>query len=767
MAKPTPKATAAPPRPISPKPKFHGPDPISSNNISAGSVGQTSLRPSVANGYANLLPSPSPGRQRPISTGPIVFPSASPAVTIEPPSSPPKTLNLNLALANPSAFLSADGQSSTSGTSSPRHFRIPSRPNTPLLEARKASEMPAVQPPEPPPPRRSAEFRRDTTLKSTIAPPPVNRAEKPKIPSKPSFRGHGGELAPENFQPPTDKASPFSTPPSSDSSPGLDPLPRPLSRPGSAVFQPYGRSLTPVQIFDPPPIHHSLANLRKDVDASSQGRSIIPSHVTGDNREQRPALPVRPSLDGSSSASARGSLDIHRPSKTSSTPIDTLRSSNSGVSISKTSDGDFPIPALPKRNFSTPVSQLQPPPRTHGRSMTVDQSSDRTPAEFRTVEKATSTPTEHNERVAVPKLGTTGLATSPNVVDYPDPSLSNRRPPYFKQGVFEVLTKFDARIFDVCGEYVCASGHHTRVWSLRDGEQVISLFHGETIKVLSLAFKAATDPGNEGSRLWLGNNIGELIELNITAQSPVIATNNTAHNRREILKIYRRRNHMWTLDESGTLHVWASDRAGPPTLETPSATYRVPKGHTYSIVVNDDLWYATGSDIRIFLPTVEGRSQFQVLQKPLSQPGVGEITSGAVIGSQPDRVYFGHNDGKVSIYSAENYSCLGTVNVSMYKINSLTGVGAYLWAAYNTGMIYIYDTRQKPWVVKKDWRAHVNPVISVSADRSSFWKLGRPQVVSLGADNTLKLWDGLLEEDWLGEFFLKACRCKRCILTTK
>jgi hypothetical protein len=747
MAKSAPKTTAAPPRPISPKPKFHGSDPITSSNISAGGINQSSLRPPISNGYAKLSPSPSPGRERPLSTEPIVFPSVSPAVTIEPPSSPPKTMNLNLSLASPSAFLTADGPSSTSGTSSPRHFRIPSRPHTPLLEPRKTSGMPTVQPPEPPPPRRSAELRRDNALKSTIAPPPVNRAEKPKISSKQPLRGQSGELAPEHSQAPNDKVSPFSTPPSSDSSPGLDPLPRSLSRPGSAVFQAYTRSLTPVQAFDPPPIHHSLASLRKDMDASSQGRSTIQSQAIGDHPQQRPALPVRPSLDGPSSTSARIPLDIHRPSKTSSNPIDTLRSSNS----------EFSIPALPKRNFSTPVSQLQPPPRAHGRSMTADQTSDRTPAGFRTVEKVFPVPMEHNDKSVIPKLGTTGLVMPPNAVDYPDPSFSNRRPPHFKHGIIEIFTKFDARVFDVCGEYVCASGYHTRVWSLHDREQVINLSHGETVKVLSLAFKPAADPESEGSRLWLGNNVGELIELKITAQSPVVATNNIAHNRREIIKIYRHINDMWTLDESGTLNIWASDRAGPPNLENPSTTYRVPKGHTYSMVVNDELWYATGTDIRIFVPTVEGRSQFQLLQKPLSQPGVGEITSGAVISSQTDRIYFGHSDGKVSIYATGTYSCLGTVNVSMYKINSLAGVGTYLWAAYNTGMIYIYDTRETPWLVKKDWRAHVNPVISVSADRTSFWKLGRSQVVSLGADDTLKVWDGLLEEDWLGELFLKAC----------
>lgn len=621
--------------------------------------------------------------------------------------------------------------------------------------------MAAGQPPEPPPPRRSAELRRDASSKLSMGPPPVNRAEKPKISSRQPFRGHGVEIAPANTQSINEQASPFSTPPSSDSSPGFDPVQPPLSRPSSAVFQPHARSVTPVLTFDPPPIHHSLLSLRKDLDANGHGRSTISPQATGDSWEQRPALPIRPPTETSCSTSVRGSA------RNLNTSIDTLRISNSGITTTNTSDSESSFPILPKRNFSTPVSQLQTPPRTHGRSMTVDQTSDRVPSEFRITEKVFPDSTGINETATTRKLATTSVVTPPSLVDYPDPSRSNRRPPRFKQGPVEVQTKFDARIFDVCGEYVCASGHYTRVWSLRDGEQVMNLSHGETIKILSLAFKPAADPDEEGTQLWLGNNFGELLEVKITSQNPVIATNSTAHNRREILKIYRHANEMWTLDESGTLHVWASGRTGSPNLEDPSTTYRVPKGHSFSMVVEDKLWYATGNDIRVFVPTVDGRSQFQVLQKPLSQAGTGEVTSGAVIISQPEKVYFGHADGKVSIYSSDNYSCLRTVSVSMYKINSLAGVGIYLWAAYNTGMIYIYDTRQAPWVVKKDWRAHVNPVISIISDRSSFWKSERLQVLSLGADNTVKAWDGLLEDDWLGNFIQAFYPFRRYILTFK
>jgi WD40 repeat protein len=95
----------------------------------------------------------------------------------------------------------------------------------------------------------------------------------------------------------------------------------------------------------------------------------------------------------------------------------------------------------------------------------------------------------------------------------------------------------------------------------------------------------------------------------------------------------------------------------------------------------------------------------------------------------------------------------------MYKINSLIGVGDYLWAAYNTGMVHVYDTRYSPWITKKDWRAHDNPVISLVADRSSFWTMDRSQILSLGADNVVRLWDGLLQDDWLGMCLLPSTVC--------
>lgn len=396
--------------------------------------------------------------------------------------------------------------------------------------------------------------------------------------------------------------------------------------------------------------------------------------------------------------------------------------------------------------------------------MTIDRTSDRAPVEFRIIpasptviapSKITATPTAvtlpakpiQSTPVAV-KLAPKSEPLN-HVTAYPDASNTNRRPPYIKQGSFEIATKYDARTFDVCGEFVCASGHMTRVWSLLDGEMVMSLSHTEGIKATAVAFKPAADPREEGKRLWIGTNTGDLMEVEIATHA-ITPSKPNIHGRNEVSKIYRHFNELWTLDESGTLLVWGPDDNSVSNLTgNPTQSYKVPKGHTFSMVIGEDLWHATGKEIRIFAPAADGRAQFQVLVRPLSVDSAGEVTSGTLVKTQPDTVIFGHVDGKVSMYSTVDYSCLGVINVSTWKINALVNVGRHVWAAYNTGKVCVYDVEESPWTVKKEWLAHDNPIVKMVADPSSAYFLDRLQVISLGADNKLKAWDGLMQDDWL------------------
>ncbi|KAJ4302166.1 hypothetical protein N0V88_002302 [Collariella sp. IMI 366227] len=407
--------------------------------------------------------------------------------------------------------------------------------------------------------------------------------------------------------------------------------------------------------------------------------------------------------------------------------------------------------AAQKRVASTPTVQAPPTiPRLNGRSMTLglDRPPPRAPNDLRTP-MTPSTPIEPRPldlQASVPARADT---SAPVIAAYPDTSRTNRRKPYISKGVHEIATLYDSRVFDVCGGLVCTTGTYTRTWSVQDGELLMSLAMSEGMKGTAVMFRPGENVDEEGKRVWIGTNTGELLEADILTQSIMINKPN-AHGRYEIIKIYRHFNELWTLDESGTLHVWGPDEKGVPSLATgPTQTFRLPRGHMFSMVVGNELWHATGKEIRVFLPTVDGRTQFQVLIRPLVQDTAGDVTSGTIVASQPDRVYFGHSDGKVSVYSRKDYLCLGVMNVSQYKINSLAGVGRYMWAGFNTGKMSVFDMEQTPWALKKDWQAHKNPVVRVVVDRSSFYKLDRCQVVSLGADNMLRTWDGLLQEDWL------------------
>ena len=330
--------------------------------------------------------------------------------------------------------------------------------------------------------------------------------------------------------------------------------------------------------------------------------------------------------------------------------------------------------------------------------------------------------------------------------DFPDFSQANRRPPRFSEKPHEIPTKYETKLFALCGDFVCTAGYITRVWSLLTGELLMSISHGETTKVTAVAFRPAKSVEEEGKRLWLGMNTGELHEVDIQSQA-IVNTKASAHQRVTVTQIARCASDMWTIDEDGKWLIWPCDVDGRPSLAITPQVCRIPKGASFTLIVGDQLWLAYGKEISIYQQTSSTRTAVQVLQKPLAQAGVGEVTAGTIASNKPDRVYFGHIDGKVTIYSRKDYSCLRIVNVSLYKISSLAGVGDYLWAGFNTGMIYVYDTSTQPWKVKKDWKAHHNTIAGIVVDRTSIWKMNRLQVASLGTDNLIQIWDGMLRED--------------------
>ena len=562
-------------------------------------------------------------------------------------------------------------------------------------------------------------------------PPPVNRADKPKIPIK-SITGPGKVNLEPLVPAPDEKVSPFSTPPSSDESletvsDGLDR--RRVSQneargtPGRyAASQPTLQSLRETQ--------HPSNPMKSQNVRSSDARRLGFSRDTVSNypmAEPPPGLPPRRVL-GQQRFHASNVEQADPSTPFLAQPV--LRNESTHLQRTITSPPDFLPP--PKRALASTTPHITQAERLHP-SHKADHNKG----------GPSYTTTDEPERQESEMISATS--------DYPEVRSSNRRHPYIKSSVREIDTKYDTRLIDTCGQYVCTTGHLTRIWDSTTGELVFSLGYGDReIRVTALAFKPGVTAREEGFRLWLGTSNGDIQEIDIATQE-IVCTKSGVHDKREIIRIYRHQGSMWTLDDGGKLCIWPGDETGLPDLQRNPLSQTVPKGHTFSIIIQDNLWMATGKDIRIFRPNTGGNPAFSLTQDPLTQPGIGVVTSGAVIGGQLDRVYFGHADGKITIYSTMNYTCLGIVSVSVYKISSLAGAGFYLWAGYNTGMLYVYDTRTQPWSTRKDWTAHGGPILNVSTDRSSLWKEGVLRVVSLGADNAVRFWDGTLEDDWLGK----------------
>lgn len=693
-----------------------------------------------------------PSRQRPLSMISLSSLQCPPTVTVDAPLSPQKPFVM------PKARLPS--RSPTPSPSRVNEMRTHLQHAVPTPPGRSATASP-VREME----RLSAANRNNlpssrllpgdtninhSRLATDNGPPPVRRAEKPKIPIKPTASKSSTNLE-TNPIVSTTRASPFSTPSSSDDNLGAEaarsrsPLSMAKSERESQLQQASTNHNSSEQKFsDNGDFHHSLLN--------SEAPPKVKPHLSSllnDLPTSRPGLPPRPDPDKRPAQSPR------------SRPVSMLNRNRPEQNSRQESFGLLTKPRIPSGHSQTSVDgkysrpEFMPPPRRPETSITTGNRRNEADdwSMSQDASQGLSQVLDINDTLD-PEAPNNNSSPHP----YPDTSNLNRRPPYLQQGVQKIDVNYDTKLFDVSSRYICTTGLVTRAWDF-SGSMVLNLGHDERdIRVTALAFKPGAALDDEGLRIWLGTNYGDIQEVDIPSQT-VYYTKSAAHNRREILKIYRYQNSMWTLDDDGRLYIWPAGEEGLPSLQLAPKARRVPRGHSFSLIIQDTLWIATGKEIRVFRPLSKDDAGFCVTKQALSQYGVGEVTSGAVVAGRLHCVYFGHTDGKVTSYSIDDFSCLGVFNVSVYKINSLIGACSYLWAGFNSGTICVYDTSTQPWTTKKEWQAHPDhPVSNILVERSSLWKSGSLRVASIGMDNTVRFWDGMLEQDWLGLYMLQSFR---------
>jgi hypothetical protein len=357
---------------------------------------------------------------------------------------------------------------------------------------------------------------------------------------------------------------------------------------------------------------------------------------------------------------------------------------------------------------------------------------------------------------------------TPQISLYPDSSRANRRPPQISGRHTPLSTNMNVKHVCISGPYVAVSSSDlTRVFNLKKdglGTAIWSYMHphskgDEGYKVSAMEFKPSRDVNGDGSWLWIGTDKGGLMEFDLLADGghghgPVERRGNVHTS--SVNAILRCRQSLWTIDESGKVQVWSlpEDSEGEISMSNTPRTFRVTPRWSVALVAGWRLWVGTGKAVQVYSPLLLNGDSFNVTPRAIALPvgkTAGAITCGTTLPTDKDRVFLGHDDGKVTIYSQRGLTCLDVVPINIYNIVTLCGVGEFLWAGFRTGMIYVYDTSVVPWRVCKDWDAHHKMKIShLMADQSSLWRAGVGMVISMGEDGAMKIWDALLMDDWLG-----------------
>ncbi|KAG0024358.1 hypothetical protein BGZ82_010458 [Podila clonocystis] len=346
-------------------------------------------------------------------------------------------------------------------------------------------------------------------------------------------------------------------------------------------------------------------------------------------------------------------------------------------------------------------------------------------------------------------VGVTGSA-SDGV--FPDYSRSNRRLPLFSDvmGIHDIHQKsHGVRAFSISNEQVATATSNIRIYSLFTGENISSYGHEKDTKPTALMFTQSRRPDALGQYLWAGWSEGSLQVVD-TRTREVVEKRRVAHKGGSVSHIIRCKSQVWTLDDTGSIFVWAEDTMlGRCTLQSPLQSLTTQPKQVCAIAVQDMLWSSEGAKIHIIRVGPDaGRPKMPPTSLDIPF-GIGPVTCLATIAGS-GQVFSGHEDGKVIIWSIESREKIRIVNVHAYRIMSLLGVGSYLWAGFATGKIYVLDLRPEVPVVMKDWQAHKDSgVAMMQLDEEGLILGSRHQIGSCAENGEIKVWDGLMAKDRL------------------
>ncbi|KZO93804.1 DNase I-like protein [Calocera viscosa TUFC12733] len=381
------------------------------------------------------------------------------------------------------------------------------------------------------------------------------------------------------------------------------------------------------------------------------------------------------------------------------------------------------------------------------------------------------------------------------VEDLPEATHSNRRPPHMfvDQRSFPATSHLNQYpIVAVAGSFVVVAAWTVRVYDVEKSGQEAMLALNVSLddtglewrvkepRVTAMEFRPGAIREEEGRYLWLGTKDGHLWELDLWT-GIITETRAQAHSS-AVIHIFRHQRSMVTIEESGKMLVFDSDGANgvnAPQLNLMPRFIRIGEKQAFAKVLGKQgqVWTSEGSGpggtvggakslsntptkgpaIRVYdiRSRENGGGGYRTLVCP--EP-LGAVTAGCILPSQPDVIYLGHEGGYLSVWSRtdEDPKFIKSVKIGPSDILALEGVMNSLWIGNRQGVIAAYDVSPWPWRVANMWKAHGDsPVTRLLVDVIGIERNQRLTVLSMGKDEKVRLWDGLLMYHWINDELLK------------
>ncbi|KAI0791003.1 DNase I-like protein [Abortiporus biennis] len=421
----------------------------------------------------------------------------------------------------------------------------------------------------------------------------------------------------------------------------------------------------------------------------------------------------------------------------------------------------MPIIPTPERK----ALSIHPPPPTRTIAL-----GDKLPPTRRQTSGSSSSESEEEE----PKV---------KVDQLPDFSRSSRRPPLLSEYAtprYHMHVPAYSGLAVLSGHTLAVFSHRRlKIYNLVEADspmydldaKAIGLETVKELKITSMAFRSVIDETDGGRFLWLGLKEGHLIEVDVWAG--VVTGMKFAAHGNPITHIFRYKWAMMSMDDGGKVLVYNSDPDNREDVALPNSHPRIVRTaaeQEFVQIFGQQLWTsvrepngtALGATARspviriydLFIPGSSGKSV-------LPSEHLGAVTSGTYLPSQPGKIYLGHEGGYISIWTQDGTEdglpfCEEVVRVSTSDVTALLGVNDRLWAGGRKGAIAAYDVSARPWIATNFWSAHDNlPVLKLEVDSKGIMNLDRYCVYSIGRDERLRFWDGLLGIDWIEQETLK------------